>query len=783
MKSYLSLIPISAKVRRRQNRMTIFCIVLAVFLVTSVFSMADMGIRAEEKNLLNKHGKWHIQLMDIPESKAEQISLRSDIAAMAWYSVLNYDRKLDYYIGDRTAVICGVDQLYITDIRKCLEEGSYPMNDTEVILSPNAKNILGVKIGDKITVNTPAKDMEYIISGFGEDDTSFNTLYGTISVYMNKAAFQKICDLNQKKLTPTYYVQLKKDSGISRRIAEIKKQYNLTEENVKINKAILDISGINSSSVDSLYLVAVILFVLILVAGVLMIASSMNSNVAQRTQFFGMMRCIGMSKKQILRFVRLEALNWCRIAVPIGIILGILCTWGLCAYMRFGVGEEFIFMPLFEVSPIGIVSGAVTGIATVFIAAKSPAKQASKVSPVAAVSGNIGNAKEVYHAANTGFQKIETKLGVHHALSAKKNLGLMTGSFALSIILFLSFSVLIDLVNCLMPQRASAPDIEIYSKDNSNSLNYTLIDQIKKMEGVKEVFGRRTSFGVPAKSSNGTFSADTVDLISFDKFDLDCLKKDKELTKQSDISKVYGNSGYVLAINAEKGTYKIGDKIRIKDEELEVAGLLKYNIFSNDGKADHSITLITSGETFSRLTNITNYSLISIKVSKNATDGNVEAIRSLIADKGKFLDRRDQRTTGTYTAFVILVYSFVALIMLVAILNIVNSISMSVSARIKQYGIMCAVGMDKHQIAKMIAAEASTYAFAGCAVGFAIGLFISKLMYDKLITAHFPYVTWSIPIKSSFIILVYILASTILAIYAPIKRIHNLSITDTINQL
>lgn len=45
MKSYLSLIPISAKVRRWQNRMTILCIVLAVFLVTAVFSMADMAIR------------------------------------------------------------------------------------------------------------------------------------------------------------------------------------------------------------------------------------------------------------------------------------------------------------------------------------------------------------------------------------------------------------------------------------------------------------------------------------------------------------------------------------------------------------------------------------------------------------------------------------------------------------------------------------------------------------------------------------------------------------------
>ena len=62
MESYLSLIPISAKVRRRQNRMTILCIVLAVFLVTVVFSMADMAIRMETANQLNKNGNWDIMV-------------------------------------------------------------------------------------------------------------------------------------------------------------------------------------------------------------------------------------------------------------------------------------------------------------------------------------------------------------------------------------------------------------------------------------------------------------------------------------------------------------------------------------------------------------------------------------------------------------------------------------------------------------------------------------------------------------------------------------------------
>ena len=47
MKSYLSLIPNSAKVRKRQNRMTVLCIIISVFLVTAIFSVADMMIRTE----------------------------------------------------------------------------------------------------------------------------------------------------------------------------------------------------------------------------------------------------------------------------------------------------------------------------------------------------------------------------------------------------------------------------------------------------------------------------------------------------------------------------------------------------------------------------------------------------------------------------------------------------------------------------------------------------------------------------------------------------------------
>lgn len=128
-------------------------------------------------------------------------------------------------------------------------------------------------------------------------------------------------------------------------------------------------------------------------------------------------------------------------------------------------------------------------------------------------------------------------------------------------------------------------------------------------------------------------------------------------------------------------------------------------------------------------------------------------------------------------------YGFLAIITLVAVLNIINSISMSVSARIKQYGAMRAVGMDEHQVTKMIVAEAFTYAATGCIAGCTIGLLISKWLYNILIATHFSYAIWNVPVAPLLGILVFVLATVAVAVYAPSKRMRNMEITEIINEL
>ena len=213
----------------------------------------------------------------------------------------------------------------------------------------------------------------------------------------------------------------------------------------------------------------------------------------------------------------------------------------------------------------------------------------------------------------------------------------------------------------------------------------------------------------------------------------------------------------------------------------QVAGLLKNDPFSDNGLTNGRITLISSSDTFVRLTGEENYALIMVQTASGATDEDVQAIQTAVGETFNFQDMRDGHTSGTYTAFVFCVYAFLSIIALVTVLNIVNSISMSVSARMKQYGAMRAVGMDERQVTKMIAAEAATYAVLGCAVGCIIGLPLSKLLYDFLIAEHFPYAVWHFPLGSLFIILLFVFLAAAAAIHAPAKRIRSMPITATIN--
>ena len=778
MKSYLSLVPISGKVRKRQNRMTIFCVIISVLLVTTIFSVADMFIRTQSEGLRQKHGNWHIRLENISQDTAEEISRRSDVAAIGWSETFNTDGDQPFYIGEKKAALYGADSIYLAELVNALEEGSLPQGDNDVMLSSNARLALDVKIGDHVTVKTPSGDTDFTVCGFGSDDAEYyqGQTY-MAAVYMMRDAYISIMEQNHLPINPSCYIQFQDVSKASGIITEIRQQYDLPEEDISENTAIMGLTGQSSNeSMKNIYGIAAILFVIVLLAGVLMISGSMNSNVAQRTKFFGMMRCIGASRQQIIRYVRLEALNWCKTAVPVGLVTGTAIEWGICAFLRYGVGGEFAAMPVFALSPVGLLSGAMVGIVTVLLAAQSPAKRASKVPPMAAVSGNSDTALSVRHTTKRKIRKVERTLGIHHATASKKNWFLLTASFSLSIILFLCISVGLDFAHELLPVTRSwqaDTDITLTGYANERVLAQGLSDEISGITGVEHVWGSSYTEHVPAASSRQEI--DHVNITSYSEYMLDCAE---ESLVQGNLSEVYGDSGKAMTVLNKDNPIKVGDIIQVAGQEIEVVCGISSGLYPGE------YSIICSQETFARLTGEENYSMIGIQLSRQATDETVKQINSLAGSNVIFMDerQRNQEDANTWLSMKFLLYSFMAIIAMITLFNIINSISMSVTARIKQYGAMRAVGMDGEQLTRMIAAEAFTYAVSGLIVGSGIGIVLSRFLYVKLVTRYFGS-QWSLPVVLLAIIVVFDTVSAAAAVYAPAKRIRNMPITATINEL
>ena len=776
MKSYLSLIPISAKVRKQQNRMTVLCIIIAVFLVTAIFSVADMMIRTESDFMINNHGNWHIAIKNISQDDADEISNRSDVTAVGAASQFNFEGEQPYRINKKRTVLYGTDEAYIVQISNGIVEGTFPENDTEVMLTPNAVTALGVQLGDKVTLHTPAGDRIFTISGFGTDDENYyNNQTYLVGSYLTQNAFTSVMAQNEVTNNElTYYVQFESATKAANAKRELQTQYQLPDESISENTGVMGMSGqSNSTAMQSIYGLAAILFVLVLLAGILMISGSMNSMIAQRTQFFGMLRCIGASHVQIIRFVRLEALNWCKIAVPIGVFFGTIISWIICATLHYGIGGAFSTTPVFQISPVGLISGVVVGVVTVFLAAQSPAKRAAKVSPISAVTGNIDNKVSANHAIKFNLGKIDNSLGLHHAIEKKKNWFLMTASFALTIMLFFSFSVILDFAKQLVPsQNVTSADIALSSYANKLDIERSLADEIKKIDGVANAYGSSYMENIPATSSRA--GIDHINIVSYDDTLLDY---SKESIAQGALDTVYGDSNKVATVYNRNNSLRIGDTIQFAGEEVEITCTLSQGLFGDD------LIIICSQETFDRIMGNTKYGLIGIQLDSNATEETIAEIRSLENDDIIITDQREsnKQNNATYLAVRIVCYGFLAIVGIISLFNIVNSISMSVSARMKQYGAMRAVGMDNRQLKRMISAEAYTYAISGLIVGCGIGLPLSRFLYNRLI-AHYFGIEWSFPILWFGIVVAFIFISAIVSVYAPAKRIRNMAITETINE-
>lgn len=778
MKHYLKLVPISAKIHRKQSKMTRICITLAVLLVAVMFGLADMYLQGVTRHEMEESGNWHYEFHSIDTQTASFISARPDVEIAGWHNTIS--SEAGYSIKEQTISISAQERKVFEDIfLNEITEGEYPDTPNEIAVSSSFKNTASVSLNETIALCKPdGNTTDYLIVGFLNDTETSRLITGNTPIVVMTP--EGLGTLAVNNAIENYVIQFSRLCNIPDIINDIKAGNNLSDEQITENIPLLSIQGQleGKTGVNQIYQVAFILSVIVMLTCILMISSSLNSNVAERTEFFGMLRCLGATKRQIMRFVRLEGLYWCKTAIPIGIIFSVVIVWILSAAMRVINPQWFSSMPILGISWISVIASILLGLLTVLLAARSPAKRAAKVSPLTAVSGNAGQTASFRKAANTTAFKIETALGIHHAKAKKKNYILMTGAFAVCITLFLTFSTLVDFMKNAFVPPVYTPELSIASETNTCSIFNELLEQIKQNDVVKRAYGRMFAYEVPAENNGKNYNAN---LISYEE---NQFRWAADSLIAGSIETVMQQENQVLFVQTGNIDVQVGDNISLtinnRPQIVTVAGILSDSPLA---RVEGTETFFCSEATFTALTGETGYTIIDIQFENNASSEDVKAIESIFSNGGVIFSdslSQIQQQRNLYHTFAILVYGFLSIIVAITIFHIMNTISMGAATKMKEYGAMRAIGMSNRQLVKMIIAEAGTYAINGVIWGCIIGLPMHWIIYVSLITNIWR-TAWSVPFIPLILIIAIVLSASLLAVREPAKRLQRMSIVENIS--
>ena len=178
---------------------------------------------------------------------------------MVSYAGLDGSRK--YQINGKQAVLCGIEEPFRTDIMSYFSESSSIAANDKVILTPNAKALLGVDTGSTVILDTPAGSYPFRVTGFRSDDSKYASNNGTgettallvdddqIGVFMNIAALRRVLSDNGDTGSPVYFVQFDRHANLKKAIAAIQAQCNLADEDMKQNFILMGLAGLSNNTV------------------------------------------------------------------------------------------------------------------------------------------------------------------------------------------------------------------------------------------------------------------------------------------------------------------------------------------------------------------------------------------------------------------------------------------------------------------------------------------------------------------------------------------------------
>lgn len=140
--------------------------------------------------------------------------------------------------------------------------------------------------------------------------------------------------------------------------------------------------------VDVIAVVLLVFAVIALFVSVLVIANTFSILFAQRRRDLALLRCVGATRGQLLRSIRLEAFVLGAVSAGLGLLVGTLAGHGLVALARARLADGT--MGSASVSPQWYAGAFVVGLLVTVVAAWLPTRAVVRVSPLTALRPDTG---------------------------------------------------------------------------------------------------------------------------------------------------------------------------------------------------------------------------------------------------------------------------------------------------------------------------------------------------------------------------------------------------------
>lgn len=391
----------SFKAAGRRNITAAVAIAMTTVLFTALFTiMMSINTSYESYTFRQIGGYAHGTFKDVTSQQASMIESNSKVKAVG-------RRITAGIITDGGFAKIPAEISYMDDNNAKwsyinLSKGHMPEAEDEIIMDTAALDALGVdpEIGAKIKLTYDMLDVDStvgsrtdtfrLVGWWDYDDISPVHFINVSEAYVRKveqAAFGGGADHLREDIN----VMFRTSTGIEENMKTVENDLGFQSDDLDKDGYVR--YGVNwgytaSQAADGIDLemvaAAAALLILIIMTGYLIIYNIFRISVSSDIRYYGLLKTVGVTPRQLRRIVRQQAMMLCAEGCPAGLVIGYLAGRVLMPVIMesTSLGTSCVEV---SISPVIFAASALFSIVTVFLSCARPARMASKVSPVEAV--------------------------------------------------------------------------------------------------------------------------------------------------------------------------------------------------------------------------------------------------------------------------------------------------------------------------------------------------------------------------------------------------------------